>query len=199
MKKLILLLAIVSTGVWCRAQEHPAAKTPYHLPQVEGWGTEQFPIPIDFAPSLAYKGVEDIRFSPGWGNSKSEEYWSYSFLWYLDGKQTFTAAIVTRNLEAYYTGLVGRNISKRNIPAEKVVAVKAGIRKAATEKGDEQTFTGTVSMLDYMTQQPILQYCKVHVKSCDDNTAVFHEISPKPYSHSIWTQMNNIWSGFRCK
>ena len=34
---------------------------------------------------IKYSGVEDIRFAPGWGNAKSNEYWTYAFLWYLDG------------------------------------------------------------------------------------------------------------------
>ena len=37
-----------------------------------------------FAPSIKYKGVEDIRFTPGWGKAGSEEYWTYAFLWFLD-------------------------------------------------------------------------------------------------------------------
>ena len=59
---------------------------PYFLDVPEGWVAERFPIPIDFAPQIPYKGVEDIRFSPGWGNAFTDEYWTYCFLWYLDGK-----------------------------------------------------------------------------------------------------------------
>ena len=56
----------------------------YKLPFPDGWNVERFSIPIDFAPGIAYKGVEDIRFAPGWGDKKSEEYWSYCFLWWLN-------------------------------------------------------------------------------------------------------------------
>src|SRR5689334_9492619 len=59
-------------------------KAPYHLPIPENWGIERFSIPISFAPTIPYKGVEDIRFTPGWGKAGSEEYWTYSFLWWLD-------------------------------------------------------------------------------------------------------------------
>ncbi len=37
----------------------------YNLVQPEGWGIERFGIPIDFAPTIPYSGVEDIRFTPG--------------------------------------------------------------------------------------------------------------------------------------
>ena len=60
-------------------------KAPYFLDTPQHWGIERFQIPIQFAPSIAYKGVEDIRFTPGWAKKDSEEYWSYVFLWDLDG------------------------------------------------------------------------------------------------------------------
>ncbi len=94
---------------------------PYSLASPQGWDVERFQIPIEFAPQLVYKGVEDIRFTPGWGNSKSDEYWTYAFLWYLDGLPEMNEIIVGENLKAYYTGLVERNIEPRKIPTEKVI------------------------------------------------------------------------------
>ena len=81
-------------------------EAPYHLPIPKGWTIERFLIPISFAPQISYKGVEDIRFTPGWGDIKSEEYWTYAFLWYLDGSPKTDANIIAANLKAYYTGLV---------------------------------------------------------------------------------------------
>jgi hypothetical protein len=52
----------------------------YTLPYPQGWDTELFSIPIQFAPQIAYKGVEDIRFAPGWAKAGSDEYWAYCFL-----------------------------------------------------------------------------------------------------------------------
>ena len=40
-------------------------ESPYHLGFPKDWGVERFLIPISFAPAIAYKGVEDIRFAPG--------------------------------------------------------------------------------------------------------------------------------------
>ena len=71
---------------------------PYSLDFPIGWGIERFLIPISFAPKIPYKGVEDIRFTPGWGKAESADYWSYVFLWYLDGQQKITAKIVENNL-----------------------------------------------------------------------------------------------------
>jgi len=173
---------------------------PYTLNIPKGWDVERFLIPIEFAPQIPYKGVEDIRFTPGWGNAKSDEYWSYAFLWYLDGSPETTAEIVATNLKAYYTGLVGRNIVSRKIPADKLVSIKTAVKQVKTDKGDIKTFRGTVYMLDYMEQQPITLYCIVHLKSCPGKNKVFifNEISPKPYSDTIWQSLNQLWTEFSC-
>lgn len=116
----------------------------YNLLIPKGWEIERFLIPIEFAPQIAYKGVEDIRFAPGWGEEKSEQYWSYA--------------------------------------------------------DDLGTYTGTISMLDYMAQRPITLNCLVHVKSCksQNRTVVLIEVSPKPFSHAIWNAFNKIKESFEC-
>jgi hypothetical protein len=87
----------------------------YTLATPDGWNIERFGIPIDFAPSIPYKGVEDIRFTPGWSDPNANDYWSYAFLWYLEGTPETNPQIIEKNLTAYYNGLVGRNIKQRKI------------------------------------------------------------------------------------
>lgn len=173
---------------------------PYALTAPKEWDIERFSIPIDFAPQINYKGVEDVRFTPGWGDEKSEEYWSYAYLWWLEGEQKIDASILQQNLKAYYEGLVARNITGRNIPANKIVPTRSLIKKIKTEPGDTGTYSGTISMLDYMSQKPITLNCLVHVKSCaaQNRTPVFIEISPQPFSHSIWTSFKRINDSFNC-
>ena len=172
---------------------------PYNFLTPKGWGVERFLIPIEFAPQITYKGVEDIRFAPGWGDEKSEQYWSYTYVWWLEGKQKIDAAILQQHLKAYYEGLVGRNISSRNIPASKVLPTNVTIKNLKTE-GDVQTYNGSINIVDYMTQKPITLNCLVKVKTCDllNYTAVMVELSPKPYSHPVWKEMNKIVDGFEC-
>jgi len=175
-------------------------EAPYSLELPKGWDIERFLIPIEFAPSIPYKGVEDIRFTPGWGNVKSEEYWTYAFLWYLDDKPQMTATIAADNLKAYYTGLIGRNIEPRKIPSDKIFPVQSQIKTTTTATGDTKTFIGTVHMLDYMEQKPITLNCIIHVRSCpgQNKTFIFNEISPKPYKDSVWTSLNQLWTNFSC-
>lgn len=195
---IVLLFVVASAG----AQEFDAEKyvPPYTLPAPEGCGIERFAIPIDFAPSIPYKGVEDIRFTPGWGDAKSDQYWSYAFLWYLEGKPAITAESIGKNLTAYYTGLIGRNIDRRKIPNDKLFPVKVSMTKASVDNGPVM-FYGTIDMLDYMEQKPITLNCIVTVASCSvkDHTFVFHQISPKPRTDKVWKEFEKVWNGFDCE
>ena len=171
---------------------------PYSLDIPAGWEVERFPIPISFAPKILYNGVEDIRFTPGWAKPATSEYWSYAFLWYLDGSQTLTANIIETNLKEYYTGLVKANNVDSSISNS--VATKTVFKQVATQKADIKTFSGTVYMLDYMSKKPITLNCKVHIRTCEgvDKTFVFYELSPKDYTDKVWLSLDGLWLGFKC-
>jgi hypothetical protein len=165
-----------------------------------GWGTEVFSLPATFAPTITYKGIEDIRFAPGWAKANSNEYWTYAFLWNLEDSIFIDAKIIATNLKAYYTGLIGSNLEQSKIAAGKIIETETVINKIETHNGDVQTFSGTIRMLDYMKQQPITLNCIVHVKTCpqQSNTYLFHKISPKPFTDSVWKSLDQIWDGFFC-
>ena len=75
------------------------------------------------------------------------------------------------------------------------------IKKTETTAGDLATYSGTINMLDYIAQNPIILNCLIHVTSCDTqkHTPVFFEISPKPYNHQMWQQLNSLESNFKCE
>jgi hypothetical protein len=179
--------------------DHTTWVAPYHLSIPAGWTTEHFSLPPEFAPKITFQGVEDIRFAPGWGDSKSEEHWTYSFLWWLDGSPKVDASILQANLKAYYEGLVSGNIA--GVPANKLVPTTVNVKKAATAPGDLETFNASISMFDYHTQQPMTLNCLVHIKECKDqkHTAIYFELSPKPFTHPVWKKMTLVGDSFSCK
>jgi hypothetical protein len=175
-------------------------EAPYVLDTIKGWDVERFLIPISFAPSIPYKGIEDIRFTPGWAKKTTNEYWSYAFLWYLDGTVTLDARTIENNLKAYYTGLIKVNSDSSKI-ADKLFPVTSSIKSRTAEKKDLKTFEGSVTMLDYMSKQPVTLNVVIHVRSCagKDKTFVFHEISPMPYSDDVWKRLHQLWVNFKCE
>ena len=199
------ILFVVATLLFLKAsgqnEEFDGKKwqAPYILDTIKGWDVERFLIPISFAPSIPYKGVEDIRFTPGWAKKTTNEYWSYAFLWYLDGAPPFDSKTIENNLKAYYTGLIKVNSDSSKI-ADKLFPVTSSIKRRVTEKEDLKTFEGSVTMLDYMSKQPITLNVVIHIKTCagKDKTFVFHEISPMPYSDDVWKRLHQLWVNFKC-
>jgi len=196
---LFFFLPIISFSQTNSSEFDPKTwEPPYSLDIPTGWEVERFPIPISFAPKIPYKGVEDIRFTPGWSKPATAEYWSYAFLWYLDGQQKINANILEINLKEYYTGLIA--VNKRDASLTNSTEVRTVFKQVATQKGDIKTFNGSIYMLDYRSNKPIALYCKVHLRSCDgqDKTFVFYELSPKDYTEKVWQSLDGLWSGFKC-
>lgn len=173
-------------------------KPPYKLPVKDKWGMELFGLPPDFAASIPYTGVEDIRFSPGWGDTFHITHWTYAFLWWVEGMPAVTETTLNNSIQAYYEGLVTRNIEPRKIPGEKLVPTAASFHKIKTQQKDGATFQGTIKMLNYLRQVPITLNCLVHVRplAAQQHTAIFFELSPLPLQHPVWQEMDSFWTGF---
>ena len=201
----ILMLYLTSLSIYGQEAETGFDghkwEAPYFLPIPKDWTIERFLIPISFAPQIPYKGVEDIRFSPGWAKVKSDEYWTYAFLWYLDTPPKMDEKIIAENLKAYYTGLLKSNTDSTKASTEKLIPVTTSFKKATTDKGDLETYTGKIEMIDYMQRKPITLNCIVHLKTCAEErkTILFYELSPKPFTHNNWLNLNQLWFDFKCK
>jgi hypothetical protein len=173
----------------------------YLLPVPDGWSVERFSLPPDFAKDIPYRGIEDVRFAPGWGDVKTGDYWSYAFLWRTEGNSDISASILAKALKSYYSGLIARNIAPRKIPESKLVPIVVNIQIVKTASGDLETYSGTISMLDYMAQTPIVLNTLIHKKNCPDKNHgfLFFEISPKPATDPIWQKLNALYSGLECE
>jgi hypothetical protein len=172
----------------------------YLLPVPDKWSVERFSLPPEFAKDINFKGVEDVRFAPGWGDAKSEEYWTYAFLWWTEGNVELNTSILEKSLKSYYFGLIARNIAPRKISESKLQPTIVSIHVANTVKGDLQTYSGTISMLDYMTQTPMVLNALIHKKNCPDknHSYIFFEISPRALTDPVWQKLNKLYEGLEC-
>jgi hypothetical protein len=173
-------------------------KAPYSLATPGGWSVERSVLSTEKANRIPYKGVEDLRLTPGWNNPTSEEYWTYASLWYFDGINKPDEETIEHDLNSYFTGLLNKNIETQKIPARKILPVKTWITELKNENGDSKTFYGAVAMLDYKEQMPISLNCLVHVRLCpgQNKTFVFYEFSPKPLNDKVWKSLDQLWLDF---
>jgi len=169
----------------------------YTLPTPKGWNTEKITLPIEFAPGIPIKGMEELRFTPGWGDSKTGEYWSYAFLWFIDGLPVYKKDTLENYLTQYFNGLYISNLkNKTNAPAN-FTAVKLKKNRAALT--DQQTFEGKITTLNFLTGQPIAFYVRIHVRNyaLNGHTAVLYEISPQDYDNVVWDKLDGVVNGFQ--
>ena len=79
------LLSLLCCGL-IQAQEE-AAKI---LTGPADWRYEHIEFPLDFAPELAYKGFEELRFSPGMFDTSTTDYFTYAFVLSLQEQAPLT-------------------------------------------------------------------------------------------------------------
>jgi hypothetical protein len=180
------------------------ASSSFEWPLPEGWKQETIPFPLEFAPDLPYHGVEELRFSPGMFKPDQGGYWSYAFVWWLDGRLAVDASGLSSSLRSYFAGLC------TSVAQEKGQTLDAAIFSAslhavadAPRKLDHvvAAFAGTVDSYDpFATGKPIVLNVEAWVWDCDRSgkRAVLVLASPKPESAPIWGALHKRRDEFAC-
>lgn len=194
MKKILFLLLLV----FC-IENSNAQQAAYRLPKPLKWGAEKLSIPISFAPKIPFNGNEELRFAPGWGNSKSTEYWAYVFLWFIYGKPWLHQDTLNSYLTQYYNGLYISNLKNKTNPPSNFT--KANVKAIHHLLNDAETYEGQITTLDFLTGKPITFNTRIHVRNYPqiNRTAILFEVAPQDYKQPVWIMMNNIVSGFSVK
>jgi hypothetical protein len=86
-----------------RAAPPSDAAPAFDWPIPDGWRGETIPFPLEFAPTLAYRGVEELRFPPGFLDPGSTHFFSYAFAWVIDPPLPDASAL-ERDLSTYFGG-----------------------------------------------------------------------------------------------
>ena len=165
--------------------------SPFLLDGPDDWRKEVLNLPLSFAPELDYKGIEYVRFSKGWGNANSEEFWTYKFAWYLDTDPKLTTDGLNKELKLYFDGLMqivgkGKGLKKENItPTETAIAFNT----------DSNIYTGNVTIFDVFFKEA-QQTLNVKITSTYCNALkkyiAYFEFSPQSYDHKLWDTMSQI-------
>jgi hypothetical protein len=75
----LTLVTLCATASPAKAPETPPAPAVrsaggFDWPVPEGWKRETIPFPLDFAPGLSFRGVEELRFAPGFFDPAASSY-----------------------------------------------------------------------------------------------------------------------------
>ncbi len=114
----------------------PTDTTPWRVP--EGWKHETIPFPLAFAPALTHRGVEELRFPPGFLEVGAANRWSYAFVWRLEDAAVLDARQLSDELVVYFRGLLAA------VDGEKHRLDTAKITATAKLEGDRFAVTAHV-------------------------------------------------------
>ena len=182
-----------------RQDDAPPAADPaegINWPVPAGWNHETIPFPLGFAPQLPYRGVEVLRFAPGWSKPDQTGYWSYTFVWWLTEKPVFDAATLEGALTIYFRGLsqaVGEGrfqIAPNLFGAELVLDSPA------------QRLTGQIRTMDaFTTGLPLTLNVVIESRECvkAGRHAITFTLSPRPRTDPIWQDLQSTARSLVCE
>ena len=180
------------------------AAATFRWPVAEGWKSETIPFPLEFAKDLPYKGVEELRFSPGMFKSDADSFWSYAFVWWLDGHPPLDAHELQDDLQRYFAGLsteVGKEKGFTFDPKHFQASLKAEGSTPAKHGHAIHAYTGTVKTYDaFVTGKPIVLNVEVWVWDCNaaGKRAALVLASPKDHDAPIWKSLETRRDEFVC-
>jgi hypothetical protein len=165
------------------------AETVLSAPQ--NWKSEIIPFPINFAPDIDYVGFEDLRFCPGWSDSTKQDFWSYTFVWYIEKAAVSTEASLTEAFNLYYDGLMGvdRQVESDSIGTNKLDKTLCLFVKTAEGFSGKMRVYDNFFSKDYMTLN-----IKVRESFCPkmNKQIIFCDISPNAFDHEVWGMFENV-------
>lgn len=126
-----ILLALAACSGSTTAAPSVAKPPPWTIPV--GWKSETIPFPLDFAPGIGHRGVEELRFAPGMFDPAAPGYWSYVFVWRTEDAAQLAAPILAAELTTYFRGLIAAVDDKHAISSIEDILVHAtGAGEGAT-------------------------------------------------------------------
>ena len=152
MRYALVMLAACGGGGAEPAPMKPTPTEPAPLamwPVPDGWKSETIPFPLGFAPSLAHRGVEELRFAPKFFEPDAPGYWTYAFTWRTDDAAQLAPDALAAELTTYFKGLAAAvDEGKNRITEPDKITVRAVANGARVDL--------TATMFDvFKTAKPI--------------------------------------------
>jgi hypothetical protein len=193
-----LSLGILTSAVGCTGQtgepsldsSSAALGESLDWPTPKNWSAETFPFPLFFAPELAHRGVEELRFTPGYGDPNDATYFSYSFAWMLDDAPSLTPETLGGELTLYFSGLAHRFDPTHFDPYA---------HAARIDVEPDGRFLGTVNTVDpFNESHPIALRIHAEATTCGEHALVVFSLSPRPAGDPTWALLDEQRSTLRC-
>ena len=162
------------------------------------WRAEVIPFPLGFAPDIDYKGVEELRFAPGMFKPEADTYFTYAFVWWLEGQPQIDEARLQADLLKYFRGLY-QAVSKKEPKQVGSFAVKIEPHGSLDEDGVRKTrYRGEARWVDpFATERDVTLNLRIFhwVCAAQDRTAVLFLATPRKHGDAVWETLSSIKAG----
>lgn len=151
-----------------------AATAQSQVPAPEVWKEEVITLPPDFAPTMAWKGREVLKFSPGMFKAEAEDFFSYVFSLELHD----TDPDWEKQLLLYYSGLAKAVLKNPSYDTSQFKVVVSG---------DEYPKTAVIHWVEpFITKAPQ----KLNLRLSQHGPRRWSvSVSPQTREHQIWKRM----------
>ncbi|MEO8861570.1 MAG: hypothetical protein ABI358_09115 [Ginsengibacter sp.] len=194
MKKIpIILFCATAFSNILNAQQ----QTPQLLKQPANWQFEKFKLPPVFAPSFPYKGVEELRFSPGMFIKDSTTYFTYAFAAELDNTPFISQNDIRNYLLDYFKGLCSGTAKDRHLSIDTSKITVAIERKKIIK--NEVIYNAFLNIFGVFTDgAPVKLNMEIKVLHDKDASKIYLVFiaSPLEKDKDIWQQLRTIQKDF---
>ncbi len=187
MKDILITLTLCFLGLVLIAQESGDIDL---LSTDETWRKEAFRFPMAFAQEVNFDGVADVRFTKGWSDKDSDQFWSYVFAWHINIPDPLSESELENYMKLYFDGLM--NVVNQDKSFEVPPSVTLF---SAYEADGESLIKGKIRFYDaFFTKQimtlnviGVYEYCE-----SDGQSIYFLSLSPQDQDHPVWTHMRKV-------
>lgn len=168
------------------------------LSSPENWRSEIIPFPLEFAPQINLVGFEEIRFAPGWPDSNSLEFWTYTFVWYTEKSEALTENKLTKYFSHYFDGLMKVDVQNENDTTGSQKIDKTICLFLKSEKG----FNGKIRVYDnFFTKDYLILNIMAKEYFCPElnKQIIRYDISPKDFNHKVWDKFDGVNLKIKCE
>jgi hypothetical protein len=168
------------------------------LKEPAAWQFERFPLPPTFTPDFSYKGVEELRFSPGMFNKDSTDYFTYAFVAELDNVTSISQNDIRQYLLDYFKGLCSSTAKNRNIVIDtsKIMVVVSRKKDAPS---NEITYDALLNIFGVFADgAPVKLNMEVEVLPDEKTKKVYLVFiaSPLDKKDKVWNELYKIREDF---
>ena len=169
----------------------------------QGWFRDDYDFPLVFAPALPYRGHEELHQLDGFGTPTSPEFWSYAFLWWVEGHVRVTRRSLESDLTTYYKGLCDA------FGAPDIACDPQAFAARVTPLGRlplggraVDLFGADVDAIDpFFTGKPLALHFLIAAAACPraQHTALLFTASTQPYGAAPWSGLVDQALQFKCE